>query len=317
MKNLKLASLLLFAVFLGCFAPRANAQIGNVTMLVFPGAPSGACSTLQVGLNMATGAIVGCNNGAWGSGGGSGLPTGLTFASPTLTISSAGNGNGALAQAGNTSGTCTRTVDATGTTITETCNHALPDGTTALPAYSFSGQLTTGWWRNGSGSIILSCANNNCYRLLAGFFVTRQDTVFCWGATTDATGGCDTGFSRSAAQIINFGNGTAASTVAKLKASGYMSVGTKFTTNNGCTDGANAGGGTAGYFVVGSTSCTEVITMGDSATAPNGWSCTVVDITTLVDVTNPHQTTSNATTATIVTGTVVSGDKIQFSCIGY
>jgi hypothetical protein len=57
--------------------------------------------------------------------------------------------------------------------------------------------------------------------------------------------------------------------------------------------------------------------MGDTATAPNGWSCTVVDITTLADVTNPHQTTSNATTATFVTGTVVSGDKIQFSCIGY
>lgn len=78
-----------------------------------------------------------------------------------------------------------------------------------------------------------------------------------------------------------------------------------------------AGGATGGTFTVGSTSCTEVITMGDALTAVNGWSCTTVDITTLADVTNPHQTTSTTTTATIVTGTVVSGDKIQFSCIGY
>lgn len=101
------------------------------------------------------------------------------------------------------------------------------------------------------------------------------------------------------------------------QASGYFVVGTKFTTNNGCTDSATAGGATGGTFTVTSTSCTEVITMGDALTAPNGWSCSVIDITTLADVTNPHQTTSTTTTATIVTGTVVSGDKIQFSCIGY
>ena len=57
--------------------------------------------------------------------------------------------------------------------------------------------------------------------------------------------------------------------------------------------------------------------MGDTDTAPNGWSCTVIDITTVGDVTNPHQTTSSTTTATFVSGTIVGGDVLQFSCIGY
>jgi hypothetical protein len=137
-------------------------------------------------------------------------------------------------------------------------------------------------------------------------------------SSTSSTGAYDTCMGRSAAAVVSFnGDSGCSDTTARLKAAGYISVGTKFTTNNGCTDGTNAGGATAGYFAVGSTSCTEIVTMGNSATAPNGWSCTVVDITTLADVTNPHQTSSSTTTATFVTGTVVSGDKIQFSCIGY
>jgi hypothetical protein len=57
--------------------------------------------------------------------------------------------------------------------------------------------------------------------------------------------------------------------------------------------------------------------MGNSATAPNGWSCTAIDLTTSGDVTNPHQTATAATTATFASGTIVAGDVIQFSCIGY
>jgi len=42
-----------------------------------------------------------------------GLPTGLTFTAPTLTVSTAGSGNRQLALSGNTSGTCNFTTDAT------------------------------------------------------------------------------------------------------------------------------------------------------------------------------------------------------------
>ena len=51
-------------------------------------------------------------------GGGGGLPTGLTFVSPTLTVSSATNGNGQLALSGNTSGTATITAPATAGVVT-------------------------------------------------------------------------------------------------------------------------------------------------------------------------------------------------------
>jgi hypothetical protein len=194
---------------------------------------------------------------------------------------------------------------------------------TTNPAYSFSGSTNTGigFNANNSGKMVFSASGFDGFSVDSNNGpVIRSDVPLMWANANSVFNAVtiDTAISRSAAGVIAVGvSNTAGSTTGKVKASGYMSVGTKFTTNNGCTDSATAGGATAGTFTVGSTSCTEVITMGDSATAPNGWSCTVVDITTLADVTNPHQTTSNATTATIVTGTVVSGDKIQFSCIGY
>lgn len=52
---------------------------------------------------------------------GGGLPNGITFTSPTMTISSAGNGNGVIALSGNTSGTCNIAGSATSTTATSQC----------------------------------------------------------------------------------------------------------------------------------------------------------------------------------------------------
>jgi hypothetical protein len=95
-------------------------------------------------------------------------------------------------------------------------------------------------------------------------------------------------------------------------------VGTTFTGNAGCGEGSLTGGATAGKFTTsGTNSCTIVITMGNVATAPNGWDCHAIDLTTVGDVTNPHQTASSTTTATIVSGTIATNDVIQFSCIGY
>lgn len=139
-----------------------------------------------------------------------------------------------------------------------------------------------------------------------------------WVASgTSVTGTVDTGVSRSAADVLAVGNGTNADTSGRVKAAGYMSVGTTFTGNAGCSETTLTGGATAGKFTAVSTSCTIVITMGNSATAPNGWDCDAHDLTTLADVTNPHQTATTTTTVTIVTGTIVSGDVISFSCIGY
>ena len=53
-------------------APLASAQIGNTSMLLFPGVPSGTCQSLQLGLNMANGNLYSCNNGTWALAGASG-----------------------------------------------------------------------------------------------------------------------------------------------------------------------------------------------------------------------------------------------------
>jgi hypothetical protein len=183
-------------------------------------------------------------------------------------------------------------------------------GTSSIPVYPVGIDGNTGIYSTGSAAIDFTSLGVNSAEVGSSFIWVKNANGLAIGTSSNSW--------VSAPSSGNFTFGVAAQgSTGKLKASGLISAGTRFTTNNGCTDGANAGGATAGYFIVGSTSCTEVITMGDSATSANGWSCTVVDITTLADVTNPHQTTSTTTTATIVTGTVVSGDKIQFSCIGY
>lgn len=120
MKNLKLSLLLLFAVLmvLVCFcAPPAQAQIGNVTMLFFPGAPSGACSQNQLALNTATAAMFDCNSGVWFqiSVSGGGAPTGCTIAAGVLTCTgfAANSSNGGFSGSEGTGAslTCVAGVD--------------------------------------------------------------------------------------------------------------------------------------------------------------------------------------------------------------
>lgn len=64
-------------------AATAVAQIGNTTMLVFPGVPTGACSTLQLGLNMSNGNLYTCSAGSWTL---SGSGAGFFPAPKTLTV---------------------------------------------------------------------------------------------------------------------------------------------------------------------------------------------------------------------------------------
>jgi hypothetical protein len=289
---------------------------GMVDIQAWPGGLASGCTAntngapglIRFWVSTGTGAvgIVGTINGS----------TARTSFDYQINSGKVGGTSGAFGFLGSTSGSGSLSTNATATNISASIPLVTPAGTAAAPGLAVS-NTNQGFFSSPGvgmsativGSESTGFAANETRMLSTGRF------TFCPSTTMNCT--IDTGISRSGIDIVALGNGASGDTTAKVKASGYMSLGTKFTTNNGCTDSATAGGATAGTFTTGSTSCTEVITMGDSATAPNGWSCTVVDITTLADVTNPHQTTSNATTATIVTGTVVVGDKIQFSCIGY
>lgn len=83
--------------------------------------------TAQVFLNP-SGAVTGTGL----SSGGGGLPAGLTFVSPTLTVSSAGGGNGQIALSGNTSGTATITAPAVAGTLT---NPVVSSNALSAPMY--------------------------------------------------------------------------------------------------------------------------------------------------------------------------------------
>jgi hypothetical protein len=104
----------------------------------------------------------------------------------------------------------------------------------------------------------------------------------------------------------------------RMYASGFISVGTKFTTS-GCSVSSTTGGATAGLFTLGANSCTVIITMNGATglTAPNGWTCNAHDRTTVADIIG-GETSSTTTTASIaIPVTVGSTDVISFSCMAF
>lgn len=323
-KALLILALCLSPVF--ATAQSYNFNIGGLQYSSGPAVP-GACSPdgRQFFKNTTTKSWSTCIGGVYVANGGGGLPTGLTFSSPTLTVSSAGNGSAVLALSGNTSGTSTLTASAIAGTATNpvTSSNVLmvtSAGGTTAPAYAM-GTSNTGIFSNAAGQVNFSANGTNAAVVSsAGIVVNSALTLgLVLGSSTPGSSAGDLNASRSAAAVWAFGNGAAADTTAKLKASAYISVGTKFTTNAGCGESAGTivGGGSTGKITTaGSTSCTTIVTLGDSATAPNGWACFAHDLTTSADYNNPH-VSSNATTATIVTGTIVAGDVIELSCHGY
>jgi hypothetical protein len=99
-----------------------------------------------------------------------------------------------------------------------------------------------------------------------------------------------------------------------IKAPAYISAGTTFTATGCGAPTSLTGGATAGFFLAQATSCTVTVTMGNLTTAPNGWSCSVWDVTTTA---NTLKETAYTTTTVTFSGTVASGDKIIFGCTGF
>jgi hypothetical protein len=119
-----------------------------------------------------------------------------------------------------------------------------------------------------------------------------------------------------------FGNQTVLDPFGDMTASGningsffYVNDNNKFSATGCGTPTSLVGGDTVGRFVAEAVSCTVTITMGNSATAANGWSCWVNDLSTPAD--KLSQTSASTTTTAVFTGTVVIGDTINFGCIGY
>jgi hypothetical protein len=190
------------------------------------------------------------------------------------------------------------------------------NGSASAPFYTFSANSNQG----------LFSSNNVPEMSVGGFGILAWDTTGMRGRTNSVYGWSsgsgnpdrspnDTGLSRDSAGVVDCGNGKAADTTCKLQAAGYISKGTTFTAF-GCTNSAVKGGATAGSFKVGqSTNCSVTITMGNSATAPNGWTCTAYDETT-APAQAIRQTGHSATTC-VLNMTVAMNDIITFSAVGW
>jgi|ERR1700675_77374 len=123
---------------------------------------------------------------------GSGLPTGLTFVSPTLTVSSAGNGNGCVALSGTTSGTstlCASAVAGTSTNPVTMSNGLLgPNGSAVSPTYGFTnssgvGMYYTGTYLgiDGTSSGVFMSTGGSTWVLFGPTTVTTNSTALSWG----------------------------------------------------------------------------------------------------------------------------------------
>lgn len=168
-------------------------------------------------------------------------------------------------------------------------------GTGTIGATSLNGLSTT-----GSGAAIPTGPTTNTLNDLASF--------------NTATGQlADSGILKS---IVPMTNNTNTYGQAQTFAKSIISGGTTFTiAAGGCgTTTSLTGGGIAGSFVAGQTSCIPVLTLATSAAAPHGYACFVNDLTTPAN--SIHQTSSTTTTATF-TGTVTVSDVINFGCIAY
>lgn len=142
-----------------------------------------------------------------------------------------------------------------------------------------------------------------------------QDGFFAWStSTTYANTTFDLGLSRNAAGVLAVGTGTSGNASGRVKAAGYISTGTKFTAS-GCSNGTTVGGSTAGQFTLGANTCTVVVTMGSSSTAPNGWNCDANDQTAKVKI---SQSANSTTTASLdIPVSIGATDVITFSCTGF
>lgn len=200
----------------------------------------------------------------------------------------------------------------------------LPNGTATNPSFSFAASASFGFYSASATNIGLGigAAHDSHNFTTGGLTRILSGGAFCFSSSAvDATTACDTGVSRSAAAVVAMGNGTAGDTTARVKAAAYMSVGTTFTTNAGCSETTLVGGASVGSFVLGANSCSVVVTFGNSATAPHGWSCWANDLTNATGIggsTGIRQSATGVSTATFAFGSVPQvSDVINFGCLGY
>lgn len=121
-----------------------------------------------------------------------------------------------------------------GSTTLTSGQFLVPNGTSALPSYSFTAEPSLGFYRSGAGEI--SVGNANVAGVNPFDFTPSQARLgsaigLGWSSATAAAGGAaDTGLYRTAAASLALGNGTAADTTGVLTLS-YLRAGANISTS--------------------------------------------------------------------------------------
>ena len=156
---------------------------GTDTALLSAGTVSGTGASLCTDSNGGA-TTTGCTSG--------GLPTGLTFVSPTFTISSATNGNGVLALSGNTSGAASFTAPAVAGTATNAVVSSnglnLPNGTAAAPTLTFAHSLTNGLYSNAATFLCWATGGTNQACFANNVMQVNDGGVLSFSQSADASG---------------------------------------------------------------------------------------------------------------------------------
>lgn len=157
-------------------------------------------------------------------------------------------------------------IDSTGLLVLANVARVATGGPTA-PAYSFSAETNSGWYRAGVGDFRFAVAGSDHCRIEAGDFTISTNDLFRWGS--GGVTGADTAFSRVAAGVVALGNASAVGDstgtlqLKRLKATGGTALAAANFTLTGwgstATIGSIAGTDAAFTFLVTSNGTGQVV----------------------------------------------------------
>lgn len=155
----------------------------------------------------ATSAQLTANSPVLGGGAGT-APSTKTFlttdGAATLTVGVIGGGNGVVALAGNTSGSCTQTTDATSTTLTDSCLRKLPNGTASAPSLQL-GASNLGFYSVSGTEMRATVNNQDALRFAKGssiFIGMPQTATLYWTGSTDPSAAGTLGLSQVSSGVL-------------------------------------------------------------------------------------------------------------------